>query len=302
MDIINLPEAVIDAPSYNLSDLFTKEGKMQPEIRETINRVMANLSQKFPQVKILDYFVTGSGVTQQYNKDSDIDTSIVLAKDTSPELQKEFKEYCREVEKTVAPFNGARPYQFTPQTAQRNEITNVDAAYDIKQDTWIKRPDVTKVNTDYQNIIADPNSKEHQLYSTAERSIQPTLQRLHAGVNNNIDTEKLKYFIEKALHSYEIIKKWRGRMYSQDSGNRISQNWGPGNIIYKFLNAEGYIKVFEFLKSIKKTNYRIDDSIKTSLSNLLRSVVDDEIGFVREEKSTTTGPFRKYIDIIDENS
>jgi hypothetical protein len=302
IDIIILQEAVIDEPSNELSDLFTKEGKINPEIRQTITNVMANLAKKFPQVKIIDYFITGSGVTQQYNAQSDIDTSIVLAKDTDSELINQFYSYCREIEKSVPFFKGQRPYQFTPQTKDRNQIDNVDAAYDVKNDSWIKKPDSQRVQDDYANIVANPQSKENQQYATAERSVQPTLQRLYNEINQN--GPNIQRYIDRALQAYNVLKSWRSRMYSQDPKDRISQNWGPANIIYKFFTAEGYTNVFDMLKKIKNNNYTITDDDKNTILGLLEPVINDEIGFVRENenkgKVMTTTFFRKYIDILDE--
>ena len=61
---------------------------------------------------------------------------------------------------------------------------------------------------------------------------------------------------------YEKIKNMRGKAYSGKDKRvqqRISQNWGTGNIIYKFLDREGYNDVFAMIKKAVRSNFEIVD-------------------------------------------
>ena len=87
----------------------------------------------------------------------------------------------------------------------------------------------------------------------------------------------------KAYKRYEIVKKFRWKAYSGMDprvAQRISQNWGPGNIIYKFLDREGYNGVFELIKAAVGSNFKIvDDAFLQNLKQKLSTVVVSEIGY-----------------------
>ena len=60
----------------------------------------------------------------------------------------------------------------------------------------------------------------------------------------------------------------------------VSQNWGFGNVIYKMLDRDGYLEVFDLIKEIKNDNSLASDQqhidkLKTALQNSL----DDKLGF-----------------------
>ena len=299
IDLIN--EAVIDTPQQNLSDIFTQDGKLEPEVKNTINKVVQHIQEKFPDAKIIDYYVVGAAVTHQYKQTSDIDTSLVYDKSVNPEKIKEIRSYCRSMESSIPAWKNVRPFQFTPQQWGRESIKNADAAYDPKTDSWIKRPEYEKVTTDYNNIVSDKNSPDRKSYEVAERSIQPNLMRIYSEITKNGLTDVAKQYISNALSRYSTLKKWRNRGYSQDSGDRISQNWASGNIIYKFFDAEGYGRIFSLLEELKNNNFQATQEFLNTLIKQLGIVINDEIGYVKENIMNPSF-FRKYIDILNEDN
>lgn len=276
-----LGEAIVDTPSKKLSDIFDETGKMKPEVANTIHQGIREIQEAFPNIKILDYFVVGAAVTYQYTDESDIDTTIVVSKDIDKDL---FKKIDKWIEQNLDPKYkyGKRPYQFKININGR-ESRNADASYDVRNQEWIKAPDAARTSADYQKIVNDPKSYERKIYATVERSIQPSLQRLDRQIKkDNSLTDDVKKLMQAAYKRYEIIKNFRGKSYGSDkrTNSRISQNWGVGNVIYKFLDREGYNDVFSTIKQAIKSNFDLD--IK-KLSSQLNRVVDDEIGYALEE-------------------
>lgn len=279
----DVAEAVVDVPQQSLSDIFTQEGKLQPQVRQTVMSAISVIQRKFPENKILDYYMVGAAVTFQYSKSSDIDTSIVYDPNTDPSRIAEIYTFCRELEKKITPFNDARPYQFTPQTKGRENTSNADAVYDVKNDKWIKQPSYQKVAGDYEALISKPHAEVQKTYSVAERTVQSALLRLLSELNKNGLDENSKSIITRIYkYVYGTIKNWRSKGYEKDPGSRISQNWSTGNVIYKMFDREDYGKIFEILKTMVKNNFAVDASIVDDLKRQLQTVVNDEIGYVIE--------------------
>ena len=277
----HLGEAIVDAPSKKLSDIFDDNGKMKNEVVNTIHRGIKEIQTAFTGLEITDYFVVGAAVTYQYTDESDIDTTVVVSKDLDKDL---FKKVDKWIEHNLDPKYkyGKRPYQFKI-NAKGRENKNADAAYDVRKQEWIKAPDAERTSADYEKVVNDPKSYERKIYMAVERSIQPSLQRLDQQIKkDNSLTNAVKELMQSAYKKYEIIKNFRGKSYGSDkrTDSRISQNWGVGNVIYKFLDREGYTNVFSEIKHAIKSNYDVD---LKELSSKLNKVVNDEIGYALEE-------------------
>ena len=295
---IDMFEAIVDTPKKQLSDIFTEEGKLYPEVKNTVLMGVKNIQKAFPEVKMLDFYMVGGTVTYQYKDTSDIDVSLVYPPDIDQDTFKRIWTYTRELEKKIKPWMGKRPFQFTPETSGgRTVLKNADSAYDPRTDEWIKKPDHVRTQQEYGKLIGSQDSYERKIYAAAERSVQPNLVRLYKELTANGLTDIAKQYITKALATYESIKSWRKRAYNE-SDERISKNWNTGNIIYKFFDAEHYGAVFDDLKTIKKSNYKVDNNYLSRLLDNLKKVVNDEIGYVPEDRNS----FRKYIDIVNEQS
>ena len=147
-------------------------------------------------------------------------------------------------------------------------------------------------------------------------------------INESGISNKLKNIMYRSYNRYKVIKKFRGKGYggrwqaemfeneympegmAQWGGqaldtnkevyqykdkrvpDRISQNWATGNIVYKFLDREGYHKVYSMVKEAVRSNFKtykdenekdvpIDKSFLETLISYLNAVKDDEIGFER---------------------
>ena len=282
-----IKEAIIDVVSDELSDIF-ENGKLKEEVVQTIEKAIAEIRQQFPDLEILDYYMVGAAVTYQYSPTSDLDTTLVIPRDMDP---KQYKVVDKWIENNIDPkyMYEQRPYQFKVSPKTKDELQSVDAAYDIGAQQWIKTPDKEQAKQQHAQHVADPKSYENKIYKAVERSIQPSLKRLYKTLEQEGSLEEevsetIKDGLKRVYKRYEVIKDLRGKAYSgSDSriGARISQNWGPGNIIYKFLDREGYLEVFGLVKKAIRSDFAIiDDKFIQNLKQKLSLVMDDEIGFV----------------------
>jgi hypothetical protein len=288
-------EAIVDVVSDELSDIF-EDGTLRPEVIKTIKKGVSEIKQQFSDLEILDYFLVGAAVTYQYSNTSDIDTTIVVPENMNPQ---QYKLVDKWIENNIDPKYAfkKRPYQFKITLASdvsRDNLRHTDSAYDVENQSWIKKPDLGSAKQQYKKTVADPQSYENKIYKAIERSIQPSLVRLERAIDSELDgqtvaainegsSEELKNLMNTVYTIYEKIKSMRSRAYSGKDRRvkqRISQNWGTGNIIYKFLDREGYNNVFAMIKKAVRSNFEIvDQKFLKNLKQRLSTVVDDEIGF-----------------------
>ena len=289
-------EAIIDAPSERLSDIFDDNGVMRQEvtniIRDAVSKLRQWLSQTYPGLDVTEVFVVGAAVTYQFAPTSDVDISVVI-----PGMNAEQADAIDDwmADNLVYPDwsveGSSRPFQFKPMENNKN-YAHVDSAYNPFENSWIKEPDLQHAQAEFERYVTDPESKENKMYQAVERAIQPSLQRLYQALEsevvNEAASEALKDLLLKAYKRYEKIKTMRKKAYSADPGEtgRISQNWWTGNIIYKFLDREGYTDVYGDIKKAVKSKFaNLDQSFLDGLKQKLARVVSDEIGFVREEQT-----------------
>ena len=282
-------EAIIDVVADQLSNIFD-QGKLKKEVVATIENGISSLKQQFPDLEILDYFISGASVTYQYSETSDIDITVVIPKDLDPQ---QFKQIDKWIESNLdGKFSyEQRPYQFKVSPNTREELKHTDSAYDAAKQTWIKEPSKEEAEKQYKQFVDDPDSYENKAYSAIERSIQPTLRRLAKQIDAELESDainedlsdKLKELMDQTYEIYSKIKAFRKKGYAGKdprASKRISQNWATGNIIYKFLDREGYNDVFDMIKKAVRSKYEIvDANFMKDLKQKLSNVIGDEIGF-----------------------
>ena len=278
----NVKEAIVDTVSDKLSDIFDEKGIMKSEVINSINKGLGIIKNKFPDLKIIDYYVVGAAVTYQYTDESDIDTTVVLDPTTPPEKVKEVDKWIeKNLDGTIK--HNARPYQFKVNFKGRNEIDSADAAYDPKKKSWIKQPNAEQAKQMYQSKIGNKNSKEHTLYTQLEKIVQPSLKRLYTTLSAIKEEEKtdINSLIKSAYARYEKgIKALRGKAYdAPPESGYVSQNWGKGNVIYKMFDREGYNIAYGIMKDMVKNNKFDDSNQLNTLKLALSKVVDDEAGY-----------------------
>lgn len=286
-----LKESVTDKPSKNLSDIFNTSGKISEDVKSTITNGIEIIKKNFPNLQIIDYFVVGAAVTFQYSEDSDIDTTVTVTKSTNKELLNKVDKW---VESNLDNkfYHNKRPYQFKVNYKTREDLESVDAAYDIQNDQWIKKPDYEKSVQMYNDKILNKNSNENKLYNNMENFVRPSLEKLYNSleigrdIRNSIINAYNKYGEYSKLdsninpHKKEgFIKKLRSSSYEREiEPNYVSQNWGKGNVIYKMFDDEKYIEVYHLLKEILKSN-NMDEIKLDELKIKLEKVIKDEIGY-----------------------
>jgi len=298
-----IKEAIVDVPAEKLSDIFDDNGvineKVVSVIEDAKNKIEKFLQTNYKGFQVTEMFIVGAAVTYQFSPISDIDISVVI-----PQMTKERKPINEWMETNLIYNNWSvagskRPFQFKPLSSNGN-YANADAAYDPFTKKWLKKPDFQKAKQEYEKIISDPQSNERQLYIKYEKMIQPSLQRLYSALESDKLQEsisnELQNLFKSAFKRYEILKTKRSSSYEQapEKTGLISQNWGTGNVLYKFLDREGYNEVYEYIKKAIKSNFEIvDQNYLNTLKQMLQKVLASEHGYSVSESKKSPRVIRK---------
>lgn len=276
-----IKEAIVDAPSQNLSDIFEK-GKLNPKVKKTIIDGLNKIKQQFPDLNIIDSFIVGAAVTFQYSPESDIDTTVTIDKDTPEDLMKKADKWVEANLDGKEKWMGRRPFQWKLSKGTRNELSNVDSTYDLMKDTWIKKPSLEKAKEMYNKKIKDKNSLEHNVYKDTEPIIQKSLKNLLDVINTG-DDNKIVSAVKNSYNKYEkFIKQNRKDTYSGEiEKGFVSKNWGYGNVLYKFFDREGYNEAFGLMKQMVKDNNFKNQEILNKLKNTIPELLKSKPGYNR---------------------
>lgn len=263
-----LVEGVLDTPSEKLSNIFNEEGVLLDEISSQIHAGINMILDRFPALKIVDYFLIGSSVTYQYSDNSDIDVTVVVDKNTDSALFNDVNEWVSGYINHLWNFKG-RPYGFKVCELGREYTENTDAAYDIVNKSWIKKPDIDKARDSY-NHTQNPLSKEDELFRLIRRTLKTPCLDLYSILKNldlgsveqdqlrgvstvfNLNlVPKLKDVMLRLYRRYNLIRNYKNKAFSIGrKTDRLSQAWEPEAIVYKFLDKAGYISLLAQVKKI----------------------------------------------------
>lgn len=226
-----------------------------------------------------DIYLIGSSATYQYANDSDMDITILVDTDAfrrSNNTDMSDEQIAQELGRIANRYlNGetlpttAHPINYFFRTD--GKIIS-DAAYDIQKDIWLIEP--PKISDDY-----DPEVQFSDIWALA-RSIAESIDiEIGETKRDVIDLKKLKEAsdrrgattwlqirieskleeiegdIEKLVGQYDDIHQKRQDRYNAISDDpkgdyHWSASWAPENIIYKYLERYGYIRILQEIKRV----------------------------------------------------
>lgn len=279
-----IKEAIVDTVSQGFPEIIDIETQgLIPEVRNNILSAVETLKnwlrQTHPDLQVTEVFVVGAAITYQYGPESDIDVSVVI-----PGMGNRRGEIDDWMENNLvfpnfeAPGGVSRPYEFKPMENNNNYL-HVDAALDPITNKFIKTTGKAKAQQMYDDRM-NPESYEQKTYMALEKIIQGNFKQLYNVITTSRDGQEIKKACLNTYKRKSILKKLRGKSFSSapDAGY-VSQNWGSSNVLYKMLDREGYLEVFDILKPVYKGREEISDDFLSRLKIALEAVINDEIGY-----------------------
>jgi len=283
---------VVDLPTKELSDVFEPGStKMRDDVVAKINsglaRIQAYLDAEHAGIKVVGHEVIGAAVTHQFTEKSDIDTTVFINIGEDDRRFKTINDWIGDnVDGTM--FHGQRPFQFKikPDSTMGSQGSNADAIYDPTTQEFRKRQSPEAAAAGFRSLIESGRSEERLAYRRMEEEIRG-MTRSWARVGRRAlesgrPNEHAKWLAPQAreiLKAFKRIKDTRGESYRQPTPQgRISQNWGSGNIIFKFLERDGYIDLFKMIKAALADGNVHPGELKASVE-MAEAIMEQDLGY-----------------------
>lgn len=284
-------ESVIDATRKTYSpDVFENPEDKNPIIRKDLKRkILTDINRINQIVDVEDYFIKGSILTKQYNKNSDIDVYIqisdIFGSDIfNPEIQKIFNDIDDKKFKDI-PY----PLQYYITTDVYN-FDNTEAAYDIKSDTWIKKAPTKEINIDdYYNEFEEYVNQFAEWSEDLRRNVidYDILKEIPIddvkGLQNKIDN-KIKDIEENSkdiIELYNKLRDSRNDAFSKEMTPSEIKKYGiktklPGNVVFKLIQKYFYTDLAKKLKSIIGNDRSLSEDEADMLNKELKTNLTKE--------------------------
>ncbi len=268
-------ESIIDIPRRTYApSVFDDEDTDNPKIKDSVLRLITEQFKEFEsEYSILDYSLIGSILTKRYRNDADLDINVLF--DVPEEKQEE--ERLRLSKKYLASSNpdniqgklipGTKHpinyYFITDKKTYDDQNKKADAVYDIKGQSFVKRPEEFDFNPnlylkDFQKQVDKIDMLKGELkrdiidYDELTELKPGEIKDLEKRINNKLGE------IEKDIQDLtdigaEVDAERRAAFDKDMTPDEIKtysiKNRLPKNVIYKMLEKYHYLT---FLKKCKK--------------------------------------------------
>lgn len=229
MSIFSLPHQMLNPV------LWTPEEKLHPEAKEYFMQLLEKI---YPLAKVDALVMIGSSVGHQYSPTSDIDINMQAVKGESYDAwHKVFKNFAslhNYYPGTQHPINF-----FFQEYAGNGDWSNSLGAYDIFQNTWLKRPIPF-------NKIGDPATKYereiaygHMLLEMIASEVAAIRRSVAAGTQ--LETDRRLKELSRIFHKVDENRKLSYRYHTGTPA--LHEN----NILYKMIEDSEYAELFHEL-------------------------------------------------------
>ena len=286
-------ESIIDIPRktyapFVFDDVDTSNPKIKQSVIAMIEKQLKEFAKEYP---ILKYTLIGSILTKRYRNDADLDINVLfdVPKDKREgERERLSKDYLSSknpdnvqgkfIPGTQHPVNY---YFITDIKTYDEQNAKADAAFDIKTNKFIKRPedytfDMNLYLKDFQKKVDEIDVVKGELtrdiidYDELQELKPGEIKDLQKNINSKLD--EIKKDIQDIINIGDVVDAERRSAFDKDmSPDEIKtfsiKNRLPKNVVYKMLEKYHYLKFYKKCKKI------LDDG----------EVTDPEIALLRKE-------------------
>lgn len=279
-------ESVVDETLKDYSPyVFEDYRSDSPTLKKSVrNKILKDVGMINDIVPVQDFFIKGSILTKQYTKDSDIDVYIQVDRDYTEDilLEQGIKEVFDKIDNTK--IEGI-PYPFQYYiTYNVYNMDNTEAAYDVRNDDWIKK-------TASKNLNIDEYMEEFQTYIRGFRDLTDDLRMdlIDYTILKEIPKKQLKELDEKVKNKFEDIQKStddliqyynklrdkRNEAFSDDMDISEIKKYGvrtrlPANVIFKLIERYKYKELIHKIKNVIGKDNELDLNELDNLNKLIK--------------------------------
>ncbi len=272
----DIRESIIDIPRQTYAprvfdDVDTSNPKIKPSVIAMIEKQLKVFEKEYP---ILKYTLIGSILTKRYRNDADLDINVLfdVPKDRREgERERLSKDYLsaknpknvqgKLISGTQHPVNY---YFITDEKTYDDQNAKADAAFDIKTNKFIKRPedytfDMSLYLKDFQKKVDEIDVVKGELkrdiidYDELKELKPGEIKDLQKNINGKLD--EIKKDIQGIIDIGDVVDTERRAAFDKDmSPDEIKtfsiKNRLPKNVVYKMLEKYHYLKFAKICKKI----------------------------------------------------
>ena len=278
-----IQESVVDIPRRTYAkDIFDYADTEEPKLKQSVLNIINAQLDKFNSIyPIKKYSLVGSSITKQYRNDADLDVNVLF--DVAPAdreavrlmLSHQLKDINGKlIPGTKHPINY---YIITDPFIKETNDAMADGVFDIKNNTWIRKPkefkfDPQKYASDFEKKVKEIDVAEGELkrdiidYEDLKELTTDDVLNLHEIIN-----EKLTKIDDDVKHIIaigdDVVKARRDAFATDMTPDEIrtfgKKNLLPKNVIYKMLEKYHYLKLYHHLKDILHDGKITDAEIRS---------------------------------------
>ena len=288
-NILKVSQSIVDNPQDELSDIFEPgsialKSVVKNNIDLALSRIQEFLDKTYAGIKVTRHELIGAAVTFQYTDISDIDTTVFININRSDPRFKSINKWIGTYIDGKMTYN-KRPYQFKIMPdSTKSQAMQADAIYDPVSGSFLKPP--KKSQDDFNELIYN-KSDERKQYERMEEKLRG-MARSWAKVgrkslsSKNPIADSYKWLFPQAKEIIAVLKNisdTRSASYSSPiQGERQSQNWGTGNILFKFIERDGYLELFKLIKHAMENEKLNIGELRESVT-LAEKIMNQNLGY-----------------------
>lgn len=221
--------SIIDPIQPSLDKELIVNGKINPEVKQKIMKVISKLS-----IDVKNVWIIGSSLTHQWTPESDIDVTLFVDHKYKKNLKDLNTKLSDATHEKV--FFQKHPINFHCFVGSYNEF-KADAIYDLLRDKWIKRND-PMTQSDLDELIKGcSNSDEFRKVIEEYTDLVDLLDQFDGSKEQFIDIMEKTMWVSNLFN--EIRDKRREDFDKHKTKGIPSANYRCSNVIFKLLEQYG---------------------------------------------------------------
>jgi nicotinamide mononucleotide adenylyltransferase len=278
-----IKEAVIDIPRRTYAkDVFdnadTENPKLKQSILDIINTQLKEFEKLYP---IKKYSLVGSSITKHYRDDADLDINVLF--DVAPAdreaVRIKLSHQLRGINGKLIPGtkHPINYYIITDPNVKETNDKMADGVFDIKNNTWFRKPkefkfDANRYAADFEKKVKEIDVVEGELkrdiidYKELSELNPDDVLNLQEIINDKIS--QIEDDIKQLVSIGNTVLKDRQDAFATDMTPEEIKTFGkknllPKNVIYKMLEKYHYLKLYHQLKDILDDGKITDAEIRS---------------------------------------
>jgi hypothetical protein len=278
-----LKEAVIDIPRRTYAkDIFDNADTENPKLKESVLNIINGQLEKFNTIyPIKKYSLVGSSITKNYRDDADLDVNVLF--DVAPADREAVRlmlsHQLRGINGKLIPGtkHPINYYIITDPNVKETNDKMADGVFDIKNNTWIRKPkefkfDAERYAADFERKVKEIDVIEGELkrdiidYKELKELNPDDVLNLQEIINDKIS--KIEDDIKHLISIGDEVVQQRRDAFATDMTPEEIRTFGkknllPKNVIYKMLEKYHYLRLYHQLKDILNDGKITDAEIRS---------------------------------------